>query len=199
MKTCPKCSLVHDDSVAKCPYCGYEFITNEKPQEEIPSTQPEVQTNEVNDNFEQPQNDVYSPSNQQNQNFNPNRPVKYCPYCGNQCDPLAVICVKCGRQFTPVTPPIEDKPSGWIKFACFLIPLLGLILYITEKDRKPISAKAYGKMALISFIIGIVMYVLWFIIIIAFGIFAGSTTYEYSYEDPDFYYSMIRNLWFMFK
>lgn len=43
---------------------------------------------------------------------------------------------------------------------CFLIPLVGLILYLTEKDKTPNKAKMAGKIALIRAILGILFYVM---------------------------------------
>ena len=57
-----------------------------------------------------------------------------------------------------------DNPSTGLKVLSFLIPLVGLILFLTKKDSEPVSAKAYGKMALIGFIVGIALSILWFIV-----------------------------------
>ena len=42
----------------------------------------------------------------------------------------------------------DDKPSTGLNIVSFLIPLVGLIIYLTEKDKSPIKAISAGKSAL---------------------------------------------------
>ena len=62
----------------------------------------------------------------------------------------------------------NDVPSTGLNIVCFLIPLVGLIIYLTEKDKSPKKASSAGKAALwgvgvsvvlsiISIIISVVM------------------------------------------
>lgn len=170
--------------IIKCTNCGSDLV------EEAP--QPV---------YEQPvQNNVPPQNNYTNYNAYNNLPVKYCTRCGNQCDPKAVICVKCGMQFTdmyPNKPAVEDKPSGGLKFLCFLVPILGLILYLVNMNDKPVSAKAYGKSALIGFIVGIALYVLimvgTFLLTFIFGSSASVDFYS-TYPESEFFYSIIGGL-----
>ena len=74
--------------------------------------------------------------------------------------------------------PVADVPSGGLKFLSFCIPLVGLILYLTWKDQKPISAKAMGKAALIGFIVSFVLSIAYYIIV--FVIIGAASSYEYS-------------------
>ena len=53
-----------------------------------------------------------------------------------------------------------DIPSAGMNVLAFFIPILGLVLYLVWKDQFPVKAKAIGKWALISFIIGVVFYVI---------------------------------------
>lgn len=56
-----------------------------------------------------------------------------------------------GQYNMPVS---EDKASvGWCILS-FFIPLVGLVLFLTNKDKKPKYAKACGIAALIGFILG---------------------------------------------
>lgn len=61
----------------------------------------------------------------------------------------------------------------WGLLGC-CIPIVGLVLFLVWKDQKPNTAKAAGIGALVSVIIGIVSYVIIFVIIgagaLAFGI-----------------------------
>ena len=51
----------------------------------------------------------------------------------------------------------NNEGAGGIKWLCFFIPLVGLILYLMWKDEKPVAAKECGKFALIGVVIGIVI------------------------------------------
>ena len=159
----------------KCTNCGSDLV-------EVQQEQP-VQNNV-------PPRNNYTNYNAYNSQF------KICPNCGNHCDPRAVICVKCGIQFTDMfnKPKVDDTPSPIIKVLCFFIPILGLILYLANMHEKPVSAKAYGKLSLIGFIVGIVAYVL----AIVFGIFIFSFNFSAPsvsvYPDSNFFYSIIHNI-----
>lgn len=146
MKQCPQCSAKFDDSMVFCPDCGCKL-------EDTAESNTPVQNNGY----------------QYNTSSAPK--FKYCPHCGNKCDPLAVICVKCGLPFQNINmnkvPAYNDVPSTLLKAACFFVPILGLILYLIEKDKHPVSAKAYGKMSLIGLIVYLVLVVLYVIFIIA--------------------------------
>ena len=137
MKKCPQCLSTFGDTMEFCPDCG-------RPLEYVAE-------NNANDNYG---NGAYTP--------NPAPQVKYCQNCGKPCDPMAVICTQCGAQFQNVNayPAVDDDPKTILKVVCFFIPLVGLILYIVNKDKKPVSAKAYGKAAIIGFIVGIVLNVI---------------------------------------
>ncbi len=200
MKTCPKCSLTHDDSVMKCTYCGYEFeqsapeaAVNEPAAPQQNTVPPAGYGNTPNNNYQYNAYQSYAPYGAPQ--------VKYCPHCGNQCDPNAIMCVKCGSPFVQPTPTYNDKPSTGLKILSFFIPIAGLILYLTGNKEHPNSSKSYGKMALIGFIIHFVLlllYYLFFLIIIPLFIFdSGTPDYSYGWED-DFYYSFI-NILYMFK
>lgn len=176
MKKCPNCSAVFQDNMLiKCTNCGGDLV-------EMAPEQP-VQNNIP------PQNN-YTNYNAYNSQF------KICPNCGNHCDPRAVICVKCGIQFTDAfnKPKVDDNPSGILKVLCFFIPILGLILYLVNMNEKPISAKAYGKSSLIGFIVGIVAYVL--VIVLSIGVFFidSAITSVPVYPETDFFYSIIHSI-----
>lgn len=48
-----------------------------------------------------------------------------------------------------------DKPSTGLNILSFLIPLVGLILFLSWQNSTPIKAKACGKWALIGFCVAI--------------------------------------------
>ncbi len=192
MKKCPNCASVYnDDMMIKCTNCGADLVEEKAEQPNFNSVPP--QNNYANYNY----------------NSYGNQQFKYCTRCGNQCDPRAVICVKCGMQFNDMyskIPTGDDKPSGGLKFLCFLIPIVGLILYLVNMKDKPISAKAYGKMALIGFIIGIILYValIIFLVVIFPVIFSTALVdpyYDYynTYGDSEIFYSIANMALSLFK
>ena len=83
--------------------------------------------------------------------------VKYCQNCGTQCVSQAVVCPNCGVPFQKENNAVQrDEPTTPLKVICFLFPIVGLILYILYQDKKPKSAKEYGKMALIGVVVGVI-------------------------------------------
>ncbi len=172
MKQCPNCLSVFDDNTyLKCTNCGTDLIEKEQEQP-IYSAPPHSNYNAYNSQF------------------------KLCPNCGNYCDPRAVICVKCGIQFTDNfnKPRVDDNPSPILKVLCFFIPILGLILFILNNNEKPISAKAYGKLSLIGFIVGIIAYVVVIGLSIAMALLSPNTSVYPLYPDNEIFYSIINNI-----
>ena len=166
MKKCPACYAVYDDSALSfCTNCGANLVDDVATE---PAPQPAPSP-------------VAPQYNYTNYNNTYNQPYKYCTHCGNQCDPKAVICVKCGCPFENNLPREDDKPMGILKFFCFFVPILGLVLYLINMKDKPISAKAYGKSSLIGFILGIVFYVLLIV-------FSFLFPFIFMYSDNPVYY-----------
>lgn len=89
---------------------------------------------------------------------------KYCSNCGSKINEDAYICVKCGvvvennNKSNNVANIRKDSVSNWYGVLGFFIPLAGLILYICLKDAEPKNAKKAGKGALISVIVGVIIY-----------------------------------------
>ena len=84
----------------------------------------------------------------------------FCKHCGAEIADEAVICVKCGKPVAEMPGTVsaeDDKPSVGLNILSFFIPLVGLILYLTQKNQYPVKAKAIGKWALIGWIAGIVL------------------------------------------
>jgi len=60
----------------------------------------------------------------------------------------------------------NDVPSTGLNIVSFLVPLVGLVIYLTEKDKAPKKAKSAGKAALwgtgISFLLGLISVIISF-------------------------------------
>lgn len=78
----------------------------------------------------------------------------YCSKCGKEVNNEAVVCIHCGcaieNKKTSITNQ-NDAPNTGFAVLGFLIPLVGLILYLVNKDTSPLKAKSAGKGALIGF------------------------------------------------
>ena len=101
--------------------------------------------------------------------------MKFCSHCGQQVDDNAVVCVKCGcaiegNSIRTKNYAKDDAPSTGFAVLGFFFPIIGLILYLVNKDTHPQKAKSAGKGALAGFITGIVFSVIYAIIV---GIIAG--------------------------
>lgn len=96
----------------------------------------------------------------------------YCPNCGNEVNESAVICVKCGIPINRQTPNQMTNQnfnysqtndisscyvSGGMKFLCFMIPILGIILFATETSKNPIKAKQYLNPAIAGFVVSLIL------------------------------------------
>lgn len=101
--------------------------------------------------------------------------MKYCVNCGKELADNAAFCSECGSEQTAeavvVTNNTYEKPQApadgsSFGFAVlgFLLPLVGLILYLVWKDSTPLKAKSAGKGALISVIISAVLYAVSFVL-----------------------------------
>lgn len=98
-------------------------------------------------------NSQQTPNIQNSQTFNS---TNFCPNCGAEINPNAVVCVNCGCAISSRT----DIPSVGLNIISFLFPIIGLILYIVYHQNSPKKANAIGKWALISFCINIVVIIL---------------------------------------
>ncbi|HNZ49894.1 MAG TPA: zinc-ribbon domain-containing protein [Bacilli bacterium] len=87
--------------------------------------------------------------------------MKYCANCGNQLEDEAAFCPQCGTRqdgkFAAKTAN-NDAPSVGYAILSFLIPLVGLILFLNWKNNFPRRAKSCGIAALIGFIINFVVF-----------------------------------------
>ena len=82
--------------------------------------------------------------------------MKYCVACGREIVEQAVVCPHCGSAVSGTSHEI-DIPSTGLNVLSFLLPVVGLILFIVYQGKTPNKAKAIGKWALIGFVIGLVL------------------------------------------
>ncbi|MGM9907917.1 zinc ribbon domain-containing protein [Limosilactobacillus sp.] len=87
--------------------------------------------------------------------------MKYCPNCGKEVDPKAIICPNCGVQLPntqSVSDQVNDTGSVWWGVLGFFIPIVGLILFIVWHNNEPKNAKSAGIGALIQVGLGVAFF-----------------------------------------
>lgn len=88
----------------------------------------------------------------------------FCKKCGKEILDDAIICVHCGcstQETQTVVANTNDAPSTGMAVLGFFIPLAGLIIWLINKDTKPLMAKSAGKGALIGAIVSIVFSIIY--------------------------------------
>ena len=83
--------------------------------------------------------------------------MAFCKYCGAQIDDNAVVCTSCGVAQNTAPAVVDKGGFGWGLLG-WCVPIVGLILFLVWKDTKPKTAKAAGIGALVSVILGVVIY-----------------------------------------
>lgn len=97
----------------------------------------------------------------------------YCKNCGRTVDDTSSYCNNCGARIDnkPNADASEDSLSLGFAIFGFFIPIVGLILFLIYKEKKPKRAKSAVKGALIGFITEIVLAI---ILVILYVVFAAS-------------------------
>ena len=95
--------------------------------------------------------------------------MKYCSKCGKEIFDEAVICPNCGCATAPTATVAAtanvDAPNTGFAVLGFFIPLVGLILYLMNKDTMPLKAKSAGKGALIGFCVSLVFSIIYGVVV----------------------------------
>ena len=87
--------------------------------------------------------------------------MAFCKYCGAQIDDNAVACTSCGASQSTAPAVVDKGGFGWGLLG-YCLPIVGLILFLVWKDTKPKTSKAAGIGALVSVILGVVIYIVTF-------------------------------------
>ena len=89
--------------------------------------------------------------------------MKFCSKCGKEIMDEAIVCPGCGcAVVNPSTPTqiANDEVSVGLCILSVLIPLFGIIYWPLKHKETPRKAKACGIAALISWGVGILLYVI---------------------------------------
>ena len=82
----------------------------------------------------------------------------FCSKCGKEINDEAVVCIHCGCAIENKKVSLansNDAPNIGYAVLGFFIPIVGLILYLVNKDTAPLKAKSAGKGALIGFCVSL--------------------------------------------
>ena len=84
----------------------------------------------------------------------------FCKNCGKEIDEKSYVCPYCGIKTDTDKAEKTDENSGsragW-GILSFLIPLVGLILFLTWKQDRPKTAKVCGISALVSVVLNVIL------------------------------------------
>ena len=103
--------------------------------------------------------------------------MPYCSKCGKEVGVNAQFCPNCGEpqstgSYNPAyssqrpTDPNDSDSFGWAILG-FVVPVVGLILYLIWAQTRPKSAKMVGLGALVGFIFSIVVSIIYFVVLFA--------------------------------
>ena len=87
--------------------------------------------------------------------------MKFCSKCGKEIHDEAVICVHCGcsvENSTVKTEKLErDKKGEMLGVVAFMIPIVGLFLWLGYLPNNPKRAKLIGAYTLVGVIFSIIL------------------------------------------
>ena len=145
---CKNCGQHLEDNAKVCSACGHETGVQEKVSEDVGFCK--VCGKQINLN------------------------KTYCPYCGAEkgAEPQPAPQPTQTTTYTTGAQPVVDAPNIGYAVLGFFFPIVGLILWLLWKEQTPLRAKSCGKGALISVIVSVAFYVLYFALYLVI-IFAG--------------------------
>ena len=158
MKYCTSCGSPMPDESNFCTNCGANIASTETPVTAVNDTPIQPAEQQVNEAPQAPINEqppVATPQPPQGDYYQPQgAPQPPQPQFNNY---------GYNAPQQPM-PPTEEKASVGLAILSFIIPLVGLILFLTKKGKQPKTAKACGIAALVSVILGIVFSIIFTIV-----------------------------------
>ena len=83
--------------------------------------------------------------------------MKFCRHCGSEMMDAAVVCTKCGCPVVKEKKVSDPGLSGAEKVVSFLVPIIGIILWLVNRNSKPVSSKEALDCAIGGFFINIAL------------------------------------------
>ena len=88
--------------------------------------------------------------------------MKFCSHCGKELVDEAIVCPGCGcgvaggTKSKPVANPADDVPNMGLNIISFLLPIIGVILYILEHEKAPKKANQIGQWTICGVVVSII-------------------------------------------
>ncbi len=139
---CPVCGHDNKDQAITCINCGSSLMNG----------------NYLDLNKNPNMNQSADPNMYPNQNGNPYMNQNGNPYMNQNANPYMAP-GPYGNQYSPYYNQYgrnNDHPDTLANVFSFLIPLVGLIIYLSDRNVRPIMAASAGKYALYGFVTGLV-------------------------------------------
>lgn len=76
----------------------------------------------------------------------------YCTHCGEQIDDNLSVCPYCGKSVKNTVVDKDDTENYWLEVLAFLIPFVGLIIWLCTKSKSPVKAQGVLRTTVIGFI-----------------------------------------------
>jgi hypothetical protein len=114
---------------------------------------------------------------------NKKEPTVICKTCGHENEISLERCSVCDADLTEVKEEVEyiappniiNKPKVILLIFSFMLPFLGLILFIVKRKKEPKAAKAYLKCFIINIVMSLVLSVVAFALTTKFAINLGES------------------------
>lgn len=152
---CAKCRAINSYSAVNCIDCGARLPWGDATQaakDQVAAAQAAAQQAQQTAQAAQAQQAAA-------QTNSPVATGKFCPKCGKVIVGTTNYCSRCGYSLNA----FNDEPSFGFAFLGFLIPIVGLIVFLVMRDNSPERAHSAGKGA----IAGVLVYALlgggWFL------------------------------------
>lgn len=111
--------------------------------------------------------------------------MAYCPNCGKEVNENQDVCLNCGRSLNFAQKKLVVQEEGsTIGYAVlgFVMPVVGLVLFLIWLETKPKASRSAGIGALVgvisSVVLSIVMFIL-FMILMSLGYMSYENYYEF--------------------
>jgi hypothetical protein len=144
--TCPRCHAVNSYGAINCLDCGQRLPWGDAAQAA------QDQINAAKAQAQQAQQTAQAQQAQQaaTQNNSPVATGRFCPKCGKVITGTTNYCSRCGYSLNA----FNDEPSFGFALLGFLIPIVGLIVFLVMRDNSPERAHSAGKGAIAGVVVG---------------------------------------------
>lgn len=100
--------------------------------------------------------------------------MAFCTNCGKELNSNQAVCLDCGVAVRNTSSTVVDDNGGFLwGLLGFLVPLVGLVLWLIWRDERPNTARAVGIGALVQVGFQVVIVFIYIVFIIIFVATSG--------------------------